>query len=305
MLAMRLVRFLTLPWLLAAALLLPSGVAAQDVGLWIRADCTTLTGPVAGQTWCFDSTARLLKVWDGSAYVGSSTGPYAIRNLVGQNDATTPNTKYGVSADLVQLRNPTTGTVVIRTNTGTLTNDILLAGPAANGRDQAAVFAVSTWLHLYFIWNGTTLATLSSIVAPPTGPTLPTGYTHWAYAGAVYNDATPLLVKTRLRGTLAFYETQQTALSGGTQATTEATVSLATLVPPNALDWRANFFEGNATTIHLRVVTGSEYFSGASPISGLWSLTLPNIAQQFFYFGDANPSLTVQVTGYRVPNGGD
>src|SRR5882724_7227456 len=107
-----------------------------------------------------------------------SGGAYAVRGLVGQNQAAAPNTKYEISADAVVLRNPTTGQTITKTSTGTLTNDTGVAGVTANGRDQAGAFSASSWIHFYFIVkaDGTGLATLSSAVAPPTGPTLPATY---------------------------------------------------------------------------------------------------------------------------------
>lgn len=41
---------------------------AQGVGILQRASCDTITSPVTGQTWCFDQTARVLKVWNGSSW---------------------------------------------------------------------------------------------------------------------------------------------------------------------------------------------------------------------------------------------
>ena len=89
---------------------------------------------------------------------------------------------------------------VTRFNPGTITNNIALSGPVINGRDQSVGFPISLWVHFYWIWNGTTLATISSATPPPTGPVLPNGYTHWAYAGAVYQNAALQLVKTFIQG---------------------------------------------------------------------------------------------------------
>ena len=252
----------------------------------------------------------------------------SVRNLVGNNTPATPNTKFDYSADAVVLRNTTTFQTAIVTNTGTLTNDTAVAGSAANGRDQAAAFGASQFIHFYFIWNGSTLSTLSSLTAPPTGPALPTGYTHWAYAGAIYYNATPLLVKTRMRGAWMDYETAQSALAIGA-ATVETAVSLTTLVPPNALQMRLSitfisFRISNNTTggnnLRPRAVTGAAYVARHPIVARFPAATaatqqfpggeaiLPNIGQQFFYIqtaagGSDTPTTTIDVTGYSVPNG--
>ena len=42
--------------------------------MFLRADCTTLTSPVTGATWCLDSTSGTLKVWNGTAYDSAGLG---------------------------------------------------------------------------------------------------------------------------------------------------------------------------------------------------------------------------------------
>lgn len=305
---------------------------SQGPGLFIRTDCTTLTAPVTGQTWCFDATAQLPKVWNGSAYVQAPAAPatvvgsYAIRNLVGQNNSVAPNTSYDYSADLVALRNPTDASIVVRTNTGVLSNNVSLAF-TANGRDQAGAYSASTWLHFYFIWNGTILSTLSSTVAPPTGPTLPTGYTHWAYAGAIYYNATPLLVKTRMRGAWMEYEVVQTVLSAGS-ATSETSIDLTTFIPPIALQVKTLVAQYTITTsaggvisatVVFRYVSGSTYYVvrtirdglGAATVQtdGDWVVIFPNLAQTLFYLWTVttgtSQAISLYALGYSVPNGGE
>lgn len=47
---------------------LPSAGSAAGSGVseWGAADCTTITSPVSGSTWCFDTTNQRLRVWDTS-----------------------------------------------------------------------------------------------------------------------------------------------------------------------------------------------------------------------------------------------
>lgn len=57
-------------WLLL--LLVPAAGGTQGVGLYVRPDCLVITGPVTGQTWCFDASAKTVKVWDGAAFVAAN-----------------------------------------------------------------------------------------------------------------------------------------------------------------------------------------------------------------------------------------
>jgi hypothetical protein len=255
---------------------------------------------------------------------GDVVGTYKVVGLQGKNNTVTPNTQYDLTADQVQLRNPTTGIIVVRNNPGTITCDVALAGPAANGRDQLGVFSPSSWIHFYFIWNGTTLATVASATAPTTGPTLPAGYTHWAYAGAVYFNGSSQLLATRIRGNTAWYASNQTALSGGA-ATSETAISLTALVPPNNL--RAYFgclvnvtsgAGAGSVTFTARAITGADFARPAIASSNVASLAtqtyasfvMPVLGQQIFYLladtGQvASRALDLYVTGYTVPNGGE
>jgi len=252
---------------------------------------------------------------------------YGVRGLTGQNNSGTPNTKFDIAADAIVLLQPSTGGTVIKQNTGTATNDVSLAGPAANGRDQSAAFGISSWLHLYFIWNGSTVSSLSSLSPPTVGPALPVGYTHWAYAGPVYNNASGQLVATRFKGCYATYDNEQAALSSGT-ATSPTAIGLTALIPPNALSYGVNLRQsptGNASgfasinTI-LQVVSGlnvsqfpyAGYNGSASSPLGLgysWHVSnLPNTSQSILYNNintSGTGSLTMVVTGYKMPNGGE
>jgi hypothetical protein len=285
--------------------------------------------------WYFatDDAGGTLYVDTGTAWVRVGiTVPavgYRVLGLKGTNNATTPDTQFNLSADLVQLRNPADGTTVVLANTGTLTNNIAVQG--ANGRDQAAAFGASSWIHFYFIWNGTTLATLSSLSAPPTGPTLPSGYTHWGYAIPIRYNATPVLVRSYARGAWVHYQSPPTVLSNGT-ATTETAVSVSTVVPPNALAYSISqggsigariVGDSSGTAIGLaviRITSGNNWgyvvtFNdnvalGNGINKAAATMILPNIGQQFIYLwgisnGTLADGLSLQVDSYKVPNGGE
>jgi len=74
------------------------------------------------------------------------------------------------------------------------TNSIVTAGPIAGGRDQAAAFAVSTWLHFFIIYdpNLGDVSSLSSLSA--TAPTLPSGYTYFVRVGCSRTDGSGDLI---------------------------------------------------------------------------------------------------------------
>ena len=274
----------------------------------------------------------LSAVWHGLETANDSAVPRIYENsmrVIGcncANNSNTPDTQFDLDADAIVLRNSKNQTVTIWEPSAAITNNISTAGPAANGRDQAVAFSNSSWVHFYWIWNGTTLATISSASAPPTGPTLPSGYTHWAYAGANWIKASGIMRQIHIRGSKVFYDGYENALTGGS-ATTETSVSLASFVPPNALSALLNILmsiDTNAggpaeTQSYIRFVPNFNYFtaslrcnaSDGSRTGGL--IEIPNVSQTIYYlFGnETNPGnilsrgMTIQAVGYVIPNGGE
>lgn len=105
---------------------------------------------------------------------------------------------------------PGSGDIIYTEHTGGQSSDITVAGPIINGRDQAAAFPNDSLIHAYYISTGATLAAITSLNPPflnPSGtnaftrnigtlllgPVLPTGFTHWAYAGAVPMNGAALM----------------------------------------------------------------------------------------------------------------
>lgn len=274
----------------------------------------------------YDGTQFQLKT---AAATATSSSTYSVRGLTGANNAGTPTTKFDFAADAVTLRSTNGTPSVTRFGTGTITNDTGLAGPAANGRDQAGAFGASTWLHFYFIWNGTTLATVSSTVAPATGPTMPTGYTHWAYIGAVFYTSAPILSVVRINGCTVTYSNETSFLVGGT-ATAETASSVSAWIPPNAETFSLNCRQSPTsaaaptgfavTNTIIRIVSGLNYasfpYGGYNASSGStlgvgysWQISrIPNVAQNIYYLHvntHGTGALTLSVSGYQVPNGGE
>ena len=300
-----------------------------------------------GGRWYFatDSNGGTLFIDTGAAWqqaapgltTSSALGTYSIRNLVGVPDAT--NTKYDFSADLVQVRNPTTGAVTIFTNTGTVVNNTTqqFTGGATTGRDQAAAFTSGTFVHFYLISSpsSTNVQTLSSATAPPTGPTLPTGWTSWAYAGAVPLGDAGVLTAMDMRGSWMLYRASQ-ALVNNSSVAGEQTQSTASFASTNAL---AGLFTvdlhvaTDALAAHvadtfctLRSVTGVNLYNQRAGVSNLGiaavqhssssaQAQIPIISNQIFWILQDTASATncascerfcsIALDGFRVPNGGE
>jgi len=225
-----------------------------------------------------------------------------------KNNSGTPDTQFDLDCDAVVLRD-SDGSTVTRYNPGTaITNNVSTAGPSANGRDQSGAFSTSSWIHFYWIWNGATLATVSSATAPPTGPTLPSGYTHWAYAGAVRFDGSSHLVRTIIRGCIAtIAPVTVRALASGTGS--EQSYDHSANIPPNHL--------GALISLHMntisiqgdirasssgQVVLGSPA-SGA--IAGAFHGCVPLASQTIYFIGNAGGTQAIMLNGYKLPNGGE
>lgn len=254
-------------------------------------------------------------------------GTYGCRGNRSLNNTGTPDTQVDLVADVVILKN-SSNQIVVKNAPATVTNDVSTAGSTANGRDQAGAFSASSWIHFYWIWNGTTLASVSSTVAPPTGPTLPSGYTHWAYSHAQRFDGSSHLLRVKVRGCWVNYGdtvTRPVILLTGAAAT-ETAIDISASIPPNALMYTiapvAIAFTTDVTglaqvTYIFRTGTGVNNLSATNNIGGLTPATLqnigqlamvtfPNIGQQFYYLITSTAgsgSITIVLNAYSVPNG--
>lgn len=254
---------------------------------------------------------------DGLRY-GEMASYSSVRGLNGSTPAA-PTTQVTLACDAVVLRNPSNGDLVLRTLPGNITLDVSTSGPAANGRDQAGAFSAGK-VHVFYIWNGTTLALIGSQAGDlTTGPTLPPGYTHWAYATTLMYTGTSFTGLCRIRGASVWYSVFQNVLNAGT-ATTETAVALNSFVPAVALDVYLDVFAectsvgANSTdTVQIRH-TSLATFARLALLNNLnWrmaasqSLRCPNVNQNIYYIIVKDPANTIQasinVQGYTVPNG--
>ncbi len=243
---------------------------------------------------------------------GNASHP-SVFGLVGANNVATPTSKYDLLATLVTLRNPTTGSVRTVAVT-TLSNDIA-AATTTNGRDQAAAFSTSSWIYLYYVGTGSGSATTLSS-ASSSGPTLLTNQTEWALATALFQNSTPAIVPTVVRGRSVFYNAAQSVLSASMTTSVEASVSVSLLIPPIAqtmlLHARATHTVAvgtSAITMRYAAGTTSDYHTFAiagTAILDSNAMAMPNVGQQFFYqstFNTGATGLIVDVMGYTIANG--
>ena len=220
---------------------------------------------------------------------------------------------FTLRAHAVQLMNASTHAATVRTapadinvNIGTL--------EAANGRDRAATLDASSWVHFYWIWDGSTLAGLASPDPPRIGPNLPSGYTHWSYAatvrlgalqGGVYG-----LIGTHMVGAMAYRHVQASMVAGST-ATAETLVDAAAFVPPEATEMIVNVNIFNQTTgtptLAIRIVSGLDLWRfnnvGGTAAPTWMQLRIPNLSQRF-YVQSAGGTWNADINGYVLPNGG-
>jgi hypothetical protein len=271
-------------------------------------------------------SAPLLQQIQQAVSMGQISGIYAVRGFSGVNNASNPTTQMDFSANAVALRNPTTGLFNTVVNTGVITNNTSLAGPVANGRDTASAFTTNTFIHYYFIWNGTTLATLSSASLPTTGPTLPAGYTSWAYLGGAYWNGT-VIAAVRAKGAWWCYSAPVTVVNAGS-ATANTAITLTAAIPSNSVEFELDIpnlsvvsTSGGAysATCVIGIEAGVDLYNAGLQGWGGNSLTFgisgaakrfANISSGFNYritnLGSSTAQQTsIRCTAYSVPNGGE
>jgi hypothetical protein len=308
---------------------------AYSYDLYYQDGVTKLT-TVSGGTTSGLTEKVILELTDNSTANGvlkvlrvvPNPGVPSVHGVLIQNDTTTPNTKITVAiaggGGWAQYINANGETVGLFQAFG-FTVDAGLAGPAANGRDQAGAFAASQWLHFYALYGaGQAPAGIVSANGPDVGPTRPTGYTHVAYLTSIYWDASSHFLRVHQMDDRVSYDARQVALNAGT-ATTDTAVSVNTLVPSCATDFDINVESWGVTAdgtgaaisvLHLGFLAGtdthnlvSDFAVGPSTATRLptGDITFPNISQQFYYhqqvLNGSAPATTITARSYRVPNG--
>lgn len=245
----------------------------------------------------------------------------AVRNLAGTFTAAAST--IALTADYVWLRDPVAKTTLLRAALNATLN-LTTAGPAVNGRDQAGNLGPNAWVYIYAIWNGTTLGLIASASTPATGPTLPSGYTHWAFLTAlrVGGTANQWLNSGRVLGRTVYLETSVGVLVNG-NATAETAISLAAAVPiasvaPRWFAVMVALYQDTTVNVargmQLRLTAGGGTFYQIILTTQVANINMrldipifvPNVAQNVYYLWDAatgTRNASLFITGYDVLNG--
>lgn len=249
----------------------------------------------------FDNGAAWVQV--APSVAASAVGTQDVVGGIALNNAGTPLTKWDLaSADAVRLRNPTTGGIRVVLAPPTVTVDIALAGPVANGRDQVAALTASTAAHFYYIGTGTgNPLGIVSPNPPTTGPVLPATYVEWAYAGPVMLTGATQLVSTTIEqdyASIAPVIVRAYALGTGA----EQTFDLSGVIPPNH---KGVFINLSASIGNLqgdiRVAAGGRVAltanTGANVATAV-SGRVPLNSQSLFYIGNGGAAHAIVAIGY-------
>ena len=274
----------------------------------------TEADPPINNIWSVDSFGVYQAVGSFTSLTVSSTGAaggpaLTVQDLAGAyqvvganclNNAATPTTQFDMDCDWLKLTQAGDDGTKFVNNPATITNNVLTAGPAANGRDQAGVFSASSWIHFYWIYNPTTstLASTSSATGPPTGPALPTGYTHWAYCCTIRFNASSQLIPSYVKNDFVGYDAEQAVLLSGT-AGTETAVDLAAFIPPVAKTFQIHLLHALAggggaanewgtrlrvkTAVTLILVQDTVIASATTGVRNHVTPTIPNVGQNMYY----------------------
>lgn len=258
--------------------------------------------------------------------VGFSAPLPTVRNLTGSRHSTPTRYTLGIP-NYVALSRQSSGQesdVVVRRYPVSVTIDATLSGPIAGGRDQSAAFPNPSWVNLYYIWNGITFSGVASLNTNASGPTLPTGYTHWAYATTLYY--TTEFQDAYVMGSRVYHDIS--AFTGLTSVSMASIGSLSAIVPPlatHAFGWAR--MSGTSTaggsldmTLTIAARSASPVLDAASirafqsginsvsQVTGDGEFTVSLLTAQTVYYQISNtsgtsPSGTVRIKGYVVPNG--
>lgn len=198
----------------------------------------------------------------------------AVRGLSIVNNVATPSTKIDISFQQAALVSAT-GTpaflgilsATIDLTTGTVTS-------TANGMDGESRPA-SGWVYLYAISTGSGMAGLGTTTSPLSGPpTLPAGYTYYAYLGAMRCDGSSNLLRSKQLGAGTAY-TPVTAsnttippqMATGAVAGNTA-IAVGAFVPPTASKIRVIVFATMTTNQSFALVPNNNYASATGAAAG-------------------------------------
>ena len=143
----------------------------------------------------------------------------AISGLKIANDATYPNTKINVTANVI-------GTVV---SPGTIGIDCTTGGQAAGNDLDTGTLQASQWYYIWAIYNGTTVAGLASLSS--TSPAMPGGYKYNRLVGVAVTDSSAnFRIFSQIGNHFVYDEYQQ--VSTGTTSQSWTTQNCSAFIPP-------------------------------------------------------------------------
>lgn len=225
-----------------------------------------------------------------------------------------------------------TSTICSLTATSSYSVNTQTAGPVANGRDQAAAFA-STDVHFYAITTGGTSTNAAGICSsqPPTvGPTLPAGFSAWAYlASAKYSTGSSAVPQTmRISGSRIYSQTNVVNNGGATSFTAIPISSAVPRITPAVTVqlWRYSGLATAAGGAILAEIYLASLSSGTNPsiiqtynvstglpqqghtgAAMIGQLPILESTPTLYYFIDlaigSSCQVDVDILSYSVPNG--
>jgi hypothetical protein len=268
--------------------------------------------------------------WKGVATILSSIGGaiVGVPSIVNLRGFWASATSFTFSSTAVVLQNTAGACVRVAGNTAGC--DISQAGPVASGRDQVGAFSPSSYVHFYYIWNGTNLDIIASTAAPThsTGPTLPNGYTHWCYITTLPLNASTQLNQHVVMGNTVYRDPWDVMyqLCSKTNASEELFTS-STVLPTIAMSAQFEIHlsvsdnsaaAGDNITFYLRQTSGGgSGWSMITPVTcqpsvngiaahAQFSLNVPYLSGYYVLLSGSGTvtsfTLTIHVTSYTVPN---
>lgn len=192
-----------------------------------------------GAVYNSGSGAWVLSSYQAATGVVAIAGA-SVSGLSISNNAGTPNTKIDVTFGRACLVSAVGAPIFV--SSGSFTIDLTIGGVVSvpNGMDGEAR-PTSGWVYLYAISTGSGSAGLGTTTSPLTGPpSLPAGYSFYAYIGAMRCDGSATLLRTKQLGrnvqyviTAATNTAAMPTMASGTAALWTAVVA-GTFVPTTA-----------------------------------------------------------------------
>jgi hypothetical protein len=219
--------------------------------------------PSAGDTR-YNSTLNIIEYWNGTVW--SPAVAYAMPGstlVTIKNNSGTPNTKADITVSGLAILVNSSGYAQYVTAPGTVTCNFATTG--ANGMDTGGLSA-SAPVYIYGIYNPSTAtwATVGSLTAPPTGPSLPSGYTFQVHLGEMMVDGSTHLRSTIQTGKRVSITASPPSIGTGTitystfyPATSEAGMLIGDVATVSNNTWSVSDMNGTSIFVVGALPAGS------------------------------------------------